>query len=415
MFGQIPWRVGLALAFASPAVAQISGHAEFGLAARYSDEGPVDERVLSAETRLLLERQWYGDWGEMLDLRVLGIQELRGGTEFEIRQASLFIPLGRRFALTVGRQVLSWGPAQFEFVNDRFAKDFEAFFVGRDLEYLKAPNDAVRGRMFLGGLTVDAAWAPFFQADRLPDPRRFPVLDPTTGGPVFDPDFRSQLPPDDLAHGDVHLRIDRPMGRWETALYGYWGFTGQPEGVRVADGEPVVFHPRMAAAGLSLRGPVFAGVGWIEGALEDIREDGAGSDPALPSDRWQLLVGYQWSPAPTRTLMLQTVATGQIAGGALREAMRVVDPDHPRAESVHSRMQGSASQSFLEERLEAGARVLWGITERDVHWRLHLAYDYSDAVTVHLAYHGFAAGHPASRFGLLKDHDLVSVRFRYHL
>lgn len=407
----------LAAALSLPADAgarQLQGQAELGLAVRYSDHGPHDDRLLDAESRLLLERQWYGDRGEMLDVRVLAVQEFRGDGRLEIRQASLFLPLGRRFELSAGRQVLSWGPAQFEFVNDRFAKDFGAFFVGRDLEYLKAPNDAVRMRSFLGAWTADLVLAPVFQEDRMPDPRRFPVADPATGDAAADPDFRAELPGGDLTDGEVHLRLDRRLGRWETALYGYRGFTGSPEGVREAEGEPTPFHPALAAAGLSLRGPVRGSLVWVEAAYEDIREAGAGTEPRLPPDRWIALAGGQWSPSPNRTWTLQGTALGQVGAGSLREALEVADPDHPGAERVHYRLQGAVSQSLRAERLELGARILWGITEEEAHWRLLLGYEVSDDLLFEARYHGFAGDHPAARFGLLRSHDLFSLRLRYY-
>lgn len=398
-----------------PSSGQLQGSAELGLAARFSSAGPIDDRILNAETRLLVERQWYGDGGEMLDIRALGVQGFRGDATVELRQASVYLPLGRSLEITAGRQVLSWGPAQFEFVNDRFAKDFEAFFVGRDLEYLKAPNDALRARSFLGGWTLDLVLAPIFQADRMPDPRRFPVLDPTTGSPARDPGFRPALPDEDLSSGEVHLRVDRHLGRWETAVYGYRGFTGAPEGVREAEDGPVAFHPAMAAVGVSVRGPVLAGLGWIEAAFEDIREDGAGVDPRLPPDRWLALGGYRWSPTPTRTWTLQATAVGQVDARRLREALAMAEPDDPRAERIHYRVQGNVSQSFMGERLETGVRLFWGVTEEDAHWRVRVSYELSDDLVFEARYHGFAGDRPASRFGLLRDHDLFSVRLRYHL
>lgn len=405
--------VGLAGPWPAEAL-QVQGHAEVGLSVRYSDRGPHDDRILDSESRLLLERQWYGEGGEMLDVRVLVGQEFRGDGSLEIRQASLFLPVGRRIELTAGRQVLSWGPAQFEFVNDRFAKDFGAFFVGRDLEYLKAPNDAIRTKGFFGAWTVDLVLAPIFQEDRLPDPRKFPVMDPATGEVVANPDFQADLPEEDLVNGEVHVRLDRNLGRWETALYGYRGFTGAPAGVKEVDGGLVSFHPEMAAAGLSLRGPVRGGVAWFEAAYENIREEGAGADPRLPPDRWLALSGYRWSPTATRTWMVQGTVVGQLGARGLREALADTDPDHPRGDRIRYRLQGNLTQSLRSERMQVGARLLWGVTEKEAHWRLWLGYDLSDDLIFEARYHGFAADHPAGRFGLLRDHDLVSLRLRYH-
>lgn len=153
---------------------------------------------------------------------------------------------------------------------------------------------------------------------------------------------------------------------------------------------------------------------WFEGAYENIREEGAGADPRLPPDRWLALSGYRWSPTATRTWMLQGTVVGQLGADGLREALADMDPDHPGGDRIHYRLQGNVTQSFRSERMHVGARVLWGITEDESHWRLRLGYDLSDDLILEARYHGFAGDHPAGRFGLLRDHDLVSLRLWYH-
>lgn len=210
------------------------------------------------------------------------------------------------------------------------------------------------------------------------------------------------------------MRLDRHFGRWETALYGYRGFTGSPEGTREMDGGPVPFHPELVAGGLSARGPVSAGLAWLEAAYENIREEGSGADLRLPPDRWLALVGYRWSPAPTRSWMLQRTVVGQLGADRLREALAGVDRDHPGGDRTQYRLQGNLTQSFRAERMQVGARLLWGVTEKEAHWRLRLACDLTDDLIFETRYHGFTGHHPAGRFGLLRDHDLVSIRLRYH-
>lgn len=47
-----------------------------------------------------------------------------------------------------GRQVLTWGTGNLIFLNDLFPKDYRSFFLGRDLDYLKAPSDAVTASLY---------------------------------------------------------------------------------------------------------------------------------------------------------------------------------------------------------------------------------------------------------------------------
>ena len=44
----------------------------------------------------------------------------------------------------VGRQVITWGVGDLLFINDIFPKDYEAFFSGRPMEYLKKALTAQR-------------------------------------------------------------------------------------------------------------------------------------------------------------------------------------------------------------------------------------------------------------------------------
>jgi len=52
------------------------------------------------------------------------------------------------YDLRIGRQIVTWGVGDLVFINDVFPKDYEAFFSGRPMEYLKIGSDAVKIGMY---------------------------------------------------------------------------------------------------------------------------------------------------------------------------------------------------------------------------------------------------------------------------
>ncbi|WP_288372311.1 hypothetical protein [uncultured Marinobacter sp.] len=58
------------------------------------------------------------------------------------------------------------------FINDLFPKDWVSFFIGRDVEYLKAPSDALKVSAFSSWANLDLVYTPRFDADRFIDGRR---------------------------------------------------------------------------------------------------------------------------------------------------------------------------------------------------------------------------------------------------
>jgi hypothetical protein len=74
--------------------------------------------------------------------------------------------------LKLGRQINTWGTGDLLFINDLFPKDWNAFFIGRDDEYLKAPADSAKASLFSDWANLDLIYSPRFDSDRFIDGRR---------------------------------------------------------------------------------------------------------------------------------------------------------------------------------------------------------------------------------------------------
>ena len=118
------------------------------------------------ENRFQLDLYSYLDWG---DIRFKG--DVYGDlvTEkgyFDMREANVFLRPLDYMDLKAGRQILTWGTGDLVFINDLFPKDWQSFFIGRDVEYLKAPSDAAKVSLFGDFVNLDIAYTPRFDHDR---------------------------------------------------------------------------------------------------------------------------------------------------------------------------------------------------------------------------------------------------------
>jgi len=264
-------------------------------------DDPNQRTTSLGESRLQLSRDQYA--GEVL-FRVTAdllydnvadsheLQPEQGRGWLDLREAYLATPVGDAIDLRVGRQVLTWGVGDLLFLNDLFPKDWNSFFAGRDVEYLKAPSDALRAAFFSNAVNLDVVYTPKFDPDRFLDNRRLSFFDPRIGRIAGqDISFRPARPSEWLDDDEWAFRLHRIVNGWEVAGYGYRGFWKSPEGLDPASGRPV--FPVLSAWGGSIRGPVHTGIFSVETSWYRSRDDLSGSDPFVPNSQFRFLVGYE--------------------------------------------------------------------------------------------------------------------------
>jgi hypothetical protein len=90
----------------------------------------------------------------------------------DLRQANLLLRPAPFMDVKLGRQINTWGTGDLLFINDLFPKDWNAYFIGRDDDYLKAPSDAAKVSLFSEVANLDIVYTPRFDSDRYIDGRR---------------------------------------------------------------------------------------------------------------------------------------------------------------------------------------------------------------------------------------------------
>ncbi|MGD2080003.1 MAG: hypothetical protein PVJ36_02585, partial [Nitrospirota bacterium] len=181
--------------------------------------------------------------------------------------------------LRLGRQIITWGLGDLIFINDVFPKDYEAFFSGRPLEYLKKGVDGVKAGLYPSAANFEVVLVPFFEPNKFPKAERF------HNSMSVDADD----PATTLENTEVAIRAYRRLGGVDASLYFYKGFFRAPA-MSTGGG---FFFPELSVYGASVEGRALGGILGLEAGYYDSREDRDGDDPLVPNSSTKLLITYK--------------------------------------------------------------------------------------------------------------------------
>ena len=192
---------------------------------------PQEKDMSIMEARYQFDLFSMRDWG---DIKVKGDVYGDGVMEegvFDLREANLFARPTDTMDVKLGRQVLTWGTGDLIFINDLFPKDWQSFFIGRDVEYLKAPSDAAKVSLFMDWANIDIAYTPEFDSDRFISGERISYWNPVLGDTAGEDNTMSVERRREIFEEDeTALRLYKNINNYELALYGYWGYWKSPGG-----------------------------------------------------------------------------------------------------------------------------------------------------------------------------------------
>ncbi len=377
-----------------------------------------ERQVSIAEARTQLDlTQSFRPWSTSLRLVVDAIAdplaeehlpELETGQgAIDLRTASVTFSPSEWIDVRLGRQILTWGTGDLLFINDLFPKDWLAFLIGRDVDYLKAPSDAAKLSLFTPLFDLDVVLTPVFDADRLPLRHRLSSYDPTLGRIAgeetpLSPDRPMRLVQD----GELAARLHQNIGTWEVAAYGYRGFWKSPAGFDVASATAT--FPALAVYGASLRGPVLAGIAHAEAGYFDSFDDRQGTDPSVRNSEFRALAGYELNLGQHVTVGAQYYLEAirhfnrhdTSVGGALESPYRHV---------VTTRLHVRA----LADRLNLSMFAFASPTDVDGYLRPTISYAWSDQWTTSTGANLFFGRDDHTFFGQLRGNSNVYAAIRF--
>lgn len=373
-------------------------------AARFSRDRPAGASpFLFAEERARLELQLEDPQVDAAARFQLDAAHdaIDGRELLELREAYVDYRLGP-FDVRLGRQTLSWGVGDLQFINDVFAKDFSAFFTGRPIEYLKVPTDAFRTTLTVEPLALDLVAMPFFTGDTVPPADRFRyAFDPFAAIPnrTVEPPARS------FANTELAARLHGSLAGFDLALYAYRGFFHAPS---FSPDDPVApaavtgtFAP-LSVYGASLQRNLLGGVLGVEGGYYDSRDNRGSRDPLLPLSFSKGLVGFQRELVTDFTIGVQYV--GQLARDH-RAYLAAVPPGLPAIDRYVQTATLRLTRFLRHQTVRLSTFVFWGITERDLYAIPEIEYKFSDRLSIVAGANVFASADPHTTFGVFRKNS----------
>ncbi len=382
---------------------------------RIDEDNPAPTEYTASEARMQLRANHWGDAGQFFG-RLDFVWDGAGQEpqyDWELREGYFKFRVGNNFDFKVGRQILTWGTGDLIFINDVFAKDYRSFFIGRDDQYLKAPQTALRGEYYspIGALT--AVWAPRFEPNRLPTGERLSFYYPGQGITGWaDLDFFSEVKPPvepdpKFENSELATRFTHRFGNFRSALYFYKGFYKNPVGM-LANGSP--YYPELNVYGASVRGAVVGGILWVEGGYFDSREDTDGDDPMVPNSTAQGLVGYERQIANNLTANVQwqvdymidyeKFEAGFPAGTFVRDEVRYL-------------LTTRWTKKLHMELIELSAFAFYSPSDEDAYVRFSASYKYTDELELMVGGNIFDGNNISTQFGQFQLNDNVYLKLTY--
>ena len=316
-----------------------------------------------------------------------------------------------QFDLRLGRQIVTWGVGDLFFINDVFPKDWESFFSGRPMEYLKRGVDAVRLQYSSGALNVDVVATPFFTGDALPSPKRFFLYNPFAAVA----EQREYSPPVRAENTEVGIRLYRRIAGFDFSLHGYRGFWRMPgASVNSHNGTPQIarFYPRLVTWGASAQRNLLNGVVSFEGGRYNSLDDRGGVAPGVPNSQWRILAAYQRQLAPELTATFQGYAEVMEGYDSYRKYF-------PAGFRPEDRLRGVFSVRLTQflgyQNWRLSAFVACSPTDKDCFVQPEVSHRLSDRLSAVVGANIFSGKHETTFFGQMAKNDNVylSVRFDF--
>ncbi len=378
----------------------------------YQERRPLNEARLQLELEKEFSTFTFTAVADLIHDDVTDDQDValeKGEGWLDLRTANAVFSPTQFMDVRLGRQILTWGTGDLLFVNDLFPKDWNAFLIGRDVEYLKAPSDAIKISLFHQIANLDLVYTPRFDADRYIDGSRASYFNSTLGRIAGTDDVTKVDRPNDWLHDDEFaLRLYKNIGAYELALYGYNGFWKSPGGFDPGTGRAL--FPELAVYGASIRGSLASGIANAEWGYYDSRDDPSGRNPMINNSEQRLILGYEQELATNLTLGVQYYLKRMEDYARYRHALPT--GAYPAA---RSRQEYTVRLTWLT----MNQNLLWSLfsfyspSDDDGYLRAKLHYKYDDHLSLEIGGNLFWGNNTQTFLGQFQNNDNAYTALRY--
>lgn len=326
----------------------------------------------------------------------------------ELREA--YLDLAReKWDLRAGRQVITWGLGDLIFINDVFPKDYEAFFSGRPLEYLKIGVDAVKAGFYPDIASFELVLMPFFEPDNLPDSNRFRMFDPMPGVT----NRVQKEPASNIGNTEAALRVYRDIAGFDASIYAYKGFYRTPSMYPDSLTAPTrieLVYPELSVYGVSLQRGALGGVAGFEAGYYDSLDDRSGADPLIPNSQTRFLLSYQRQVIEDFSVTVQYYGEYTHDYAEYERTHIAGFPKEPRFRDLASLRM---TYLLMHQNMRLQWFSFWSPVDRDYLLNPEIKYNFSDHLWAALGANVFGGEKDTTRFGSLDGNDNIYAQARY--
>jgi hypothetical protein len=315
----------------------------------------------------------------------------------------------KKWDLRAGRQIITWGLGDLIFINDVFPKDYEAFFSGRPMEYMKKGVDGVKIGAYPEFASFEFIAIPVFEPNNYPDARRFYMFDPM---PSVTNREEKDLP-SNLENTEFAFRAYRDVAGFDAAVYLYRGFYRKPYMMpdNINNTTKITYHyPKLSVYGASLQGRALDGVLGIEAGYYDSRQDRAGTDYTAPNSQTKFLIGYQ------RQLWEDFTIGLQYYNEYMHDYSEYVNNQPsglPKDRKSYQLVTLRLTQFLMHQDLRLGFFSFYSTSDGDYMLNPEVKYKFTDSLWAAVGANIFGGGERWSQFGQLDWNDNIYSQFRY--
>lgn len=398
---------------------EVHGFLEEAFAPRLQEDTTRHRQFNLAEARLQLKTEYFfigdnilSDWRTGITAKSDFVFDMYSGGKFltDIRELNFFLSPTYIMDIKAGRQVLTWGTGDYLFLNDLFPKDYVSFFTGRQDEYLKKPNDAVRLMLYPEWFNVDLAWIPFFEPNVVPTGHRVSFFDSFKGGIAGVESERDIVDPSATAKNFVYAgRVYRNFSSYETALYYYRGFDPSPRSYKNELGREL-YYERLDAYGGSVRGPVLGGIGNIEAAYYYSPEDRDGKIRTIQNSMMKYLAGYEKDMGNDLRISFQYYLEQTLDYDEYRDALLPMDY---RWDEFRHTITNRITKLLANQTVRLSIFTFFSPSDMDVYTRPSLVWNATDSWTLSIGANLPWGRDSWTEFGSVQKNKNVYLRLRY--
>ena len=379
---------------------------------RLSDSGPDGP----SDAFVLFEERYRSDltiWPEDIE----GLARFKFDFVHDVQDGDLWLDLREGYVdsysddydFRIGRQVATWGTGDLIFINDWFPKNWESFFGGRPLEYLKSGVDGLRTRYTSNDYSWEFYLVPLFEPDQLPSSDRFSFFDPFSEIPT-----RLEDKPDvTIGNTELAFRLYGMIENFDVALYAYRGYWRAP-GISLDNFEApttaTTFYPRLSIYGLSAQGAMWDGIVSFEAGYYHSRNDAGGQDPMVPNSQVRLLLGYNHQLDDNTNVSVQYYSETMQNHGSY---MNTLPDGFPSMGQYRDMVTFRYDRWYMYRTLNLGAFVFYSPRDEDYLIQPMMMYKIRDDLSVTFGMNFFGGKDGTSFLGQFDKNDNIYCSVRY--